>query len=88
MEALRMEALHVETAYRGSAYGGSTYKGSAYKGFVYGGSTYRGSARYEGPRKIEFPLPIWEKRRFDAKTPPKINLINLIEALDTNISSI
>jgi len=22
-------------------------------------------------RKIEFPLPIWEKRRFDAKTPPQ-----------------
>ena len=26
----------------------------------------------EGRRKIEFPFPIWEKRRFDAKTPPKI----------------
>lgn len=23
---------------------------------------------YGGPRKIEFPLPIWEKRRFDTKT--------------------
>jgi len=52
------------------------------------GSQIAKSIKYGGPRKIEFPLPIWEKRRFDAKNPPKINLINLIEAFNTNISSI
>jgi len=40
---------------------------------------------YGGRRKNGFLLPFWEKRSFDAKIPPKINLI---EAFGTIISSI
>ena len=43
---------------------------------------------YGGLREKRFLLPFWEKRGFGAKTPPKISAVNLIEAFDTNISSI
>ena len=43
---------------------------------------------YGGLREKRFLLPFWEKRGFSAKTPPKISAVNLIEAIDTNISSI
>jgi len=44
--------------------------------------------RYGGLREKRFLLPIWEKRGFGAKTPPKFSSVNLIEAFDTNISPI
>ena len=43
---------------------------------------------YGGLREKRFLLPFWEKRGFGAKTPPKISLVNLIKAFDTNILSI
>jgi hypothetical protein len=43
---------------------------------------------YGGLREKRFLLPFWEKRRFGAKTPPKISSVNLIEAFNTNISPI
>jgi hypothetical protein len=46
------------------------------------------NALYGGPRKKRFPLPFLEKRGFSAKTLPKINSINLIDAFNANISSI
>ena len=62
------------------------------RGDKLGNSTSCGTVRagewYGGPRKKRFLLPFWEKRGFGAKTLPKIDLINLIEAFDTNILSI
>jgi len=43
---------------------------------------------YGGLSEKRFLLPIWEKRGFNAKTPPKISSVNLIEAFDANMSPI